>query len=241
MHPCRKHTDTQAQKHTHTHTHMLNRTNTVAHRLHTLTNVPMHTQTNTNTYCSWPPFGTSVCSWSIRNPPTNSAFSFHPSVCLCVLPPPPPPPPPPSLSVFSSTGTIHSHEGPLHEERPGLCASVLHNSTVYIQWPAGPQRTDLTSQRHRRRKDTHAHARTHTHTHTHRHRDARKHASYLMYRLQKATGWIRLRNKCSCQFELNVWVSVKRNNLRLMCGCIPTPHIHFWMYRVDNTHWWLLP
>lgn len=52
------------------------------------------------------------------------------------------------LFVLSHSGTIHSHEGPVHEERPGLCTSLLHNSTVHLQWPPGLERTDSAGQRH---------------------------------------------------------------------------------------------
>ncbi len=53
------------------------------------------------------------------------------------------------LLFLSHSGTIHSHEGPVHEERPGLCTSILHNSTVHLQRPAGLEGTDSAGQRHR--------------------------------------------------------------------------------------------
>ena len=44
------------------------------------------------------------------------------------------------------SGTIHSNERPLHEERPRLRPRLLHHGTVHVQRPAGPQRTDPQSQ-----------------------------------------------------------------------------------------------
>lgn len=46
-------------------------------------------------------------------------------------------------------GAVHSDEGLVHEERPRLCPGILHHSTVHLQRPSGPERTDSTSKGHR--------------------------------------------------------------------------------------------
>lgn len=52
-------------------------------------------------------------------------------------------PPPPRV------GAVHSNEGLVHEERPRLRPGILHHSTVHLQRPPGPERTDSTSKGHR--------------------------------------------------------------------------------------------
>ena len=47
--------------------------------------------------------------------------------------------------IFIS-GAIHCHAGPVHEERAGLRARLLHHGPVNLQRPARPQRTDPESQ-----------------------------------------------------------------------------------------------
>ena len=57
------------------------------------------------------------------------------------------------LSRFSCcVGAVHSNEGLVHEERPRLRPGILHHSTVHLQRPPGPERTDSTSKGHRGRK-----------------------------------------------------------------------------------------
>lgn len=56
------------------------------------------------------------------------------------------------VSPLVSIGTVHSYEGPVHEERPGFCFGVLHYSAVDVQRPAGPAGTDPSSQGHRGRE-----------------------------------------------------------------------------------------
>lgn len=56
-------------------------------------------------------------------------------------------------SSLLSTGTIHSHEGPLHEKRPRIRVSVLDNGTVDVQRPAGPQGANPAGEGHRWRAD----------------------------------------------------------------------------------------
>ena len=46
-------------------------------------------------------------------------------------------------------GAVHSDEGLVHEERPRLRPGILHHSTVHLQRPPGPERTDSTSKGHR--------------------------------------------------------------------------------------------
>lgn len=46
-------------------------------------------------------------------------------------------------------GTVHSYEGLVHEEWPRLCPGILHHSTVHLQRPPRPERTDSTSKGHR--------------------------------------------------------------------------------------------
>lgn len=53
---------------------------------------------------------------------------------------------------FCRAGAVHSHEGPVHEKWPRLRSGLLHHSTVHLQWPPGPERTDSTSKRHWGRK-----------------------------------------------------------------------------------------
>ena len=40
------------------------------------------------------------------------------------------------------SGTIHRHEGLVHEERSGLRPGVQHHRPVHLQRPAGPARAD---------------------------------------------------------------------------------------------------
>lgn len=57
-----------------------------------------------------------------------------------------------SLSIFffpPCVGTVHSYEGLVHEEWPRLCPGILHHSTVHLQRPPRPERTDSTSKGHR--------------------------------------------------------------------------------------------
>lgn len=46
-------------------------------------------------------------------------------------------------------GAVHGDEGLVHEERPRLRPRILHHSTVHLQRPPGPERTDSTSKGHR--------------------------------------------------------------------------------------------
>lgn len=64
------------------------------------------------------------------------------------------------ISAGVSTGAVHGHEGPVHEERPGLRSGLLHHRSVDLQRPSGPERADPQSEGHRG-------CTTHTHTHTH--------------------------------------------------------------------------
>lgn len=53
------------------------------------------------------------------------------------------------LHFSQLAGAVHSNEGLVHEERPRLRPGILHHSTVHLQWPPGPERTDSTSKGHR--------------------------------------------------------------------------------------------
>lgn len=53
------------------------------------------------------------------------------------------------LPLSCCAGAVHGDEGPVHEERPRLRPGILHHSTVHLQRPAGPERTDSTSKGHR--------------------------------------------------------------------------------------------
>lgn len=50
-------------------------------------------------------------------------------------------------------GTIHGHEGSVHEERPGLRAGLLDNGPVDVQRPARPAGADTAGEGHGRRAD----------------------------------------------------------------------------------------
>lgn len=58
------------------------------------------------------------------------------------------------LHFLRCAGAVHSNEGLVHEERPRLRPGILHHSTVHLQRPPGPERTDSTSKGHRGRKYT---------------------------------------------------------------------------------------
>lgn len=45
-------------------------------------------------------------------------------------------------------GAVHGDEGLVHEKRPRLRPRILHHSTVHLQRPPGPERTDSTSKGH---------------------------------------------------------------------------------------------
>lgn len=49
---------------------------------------------------------------------------------------------------FPCVGAVHGDEGLVHEERPRLRPRILHHSTVHLQRPPGPERTDSTSKGH---------------------------------------------------------------------------------------------
>lgn len=51
--------------------------------------------------------------------------------------------------VLPRIGAVHGDEGLVHEKRPRLRPRILHHSTVHLQRPAGPERTDPTSKGHR--------------------------------------------------------------------------------------------